>query len=305
MTDTYVVTATMLNLRRAPILDPGNITARLGYGEIVQRIGDAIGNWYKVRVSSTEGYVSARYLTPAPNIQAAVPQAAPGAAAIQPPPVHFPTRAESAITSTAARHCPLAGAVISSHQRGQPLAERIANLHAVVRYLSVERSARYLPSLSQTYCNIYSYDYCYLAGVYLPRVWWTSKALLDISIGRAPAVVYGKTVRELTANDLYSWLGEWGDDFGWRACADVDQLQSRVNEGAIGIICAQRAVLSRSGHITIVLPETPERTAQRAAGIVTKPLQSQAGARNKQYFANQWWVDLASQFGATGFWYWP
>jgi hypothetical protein len=34
----------------------------------------------------------------------------------------------------------------------------------------VESSARYARTPTQTYCNVYVADYCYLAGVYLPRV---------------------------------------------------------------------------------------------------------------------------------------
>lgn len=221
-----------------------------------------------------------------------------------PPPVQFTTRPESNLNSRAARHCPLAGVTIRTRQPGQAPADRITELHALADFLNVERSLRYLPDSSQTFCNLYAYDYCYLAGAYLPRVWWNSRALVDISHGGKPAVIYDKTVRELTANSLYSWLREWGGEYGWQACMDVDDLQSRVNQGAVGVICAQRMVLSRSGHITVVLPEVATKAAERLGGIVTKPLQSQAGAKNKQHFASRWWIDRAAEFRATGFWVW-
>jgi hypothetical protein len=36
---------------------------------------------------------------------------------------------------------------------------------------------RYKPIPNATFCNIYAHDYCHLAGVYLPRVWWSAAAI--------------------------------------------------------------------------------------------------------------------------------
>ena len=48
-------------------------------------------------------------------------------------------------------------------------------LDAIVDYLAVDKPShvRYQPHDGLTFCNIYAHDYCHLAGVYLPRVWWT------------------------------------------------------------------------------------------------------------------------------------
>jgi hypothetical protein len=53
------------------------------------------------------------------------------------------------------------------------------------------------------------------------------------------------------------------------------------------------------------VPELPGHAAERAGQTVTRPLQSQAGARNKAYFSNEWWASLADQFRAHGFWVHP
>jgi hypothetical protein len=74
-------------------------------------------------------------------------------------------------------------------------------------------------------------------------------------------------------------------------------LQNLVNEGAIGIIFADRLAEGRSGHITVVVPEQEGHKAKRAPdGTVIQPLQSQAGARNYRYGSAgaNWW--LGSQF---------
>ena len=71
-----------------------------------------------------------------------------------------------------------------------------------------------------TWCNIYATDYCYLAGLYLPRVWWTAKALAAIVQGNTPPVAYDQTVRETRADDLYQWLLDSGAQFGWRRVFD-------------------------------------------------------------------------------------
>ena len=120
--------------------------------------------------------------------------------------------------------------------------------------------------------------------------------------GEALPVIYDKTVRELTANDLHRWMGDWGAGFGWQPCASVDDLQSRVNGGGLGVITAQRVDLSKSGHITVVLPENPQHAALRPPAGIVAPLQSQAGRTNKPYFASRWWLDLVGQFRATGLW---
>jgi hypothetical protein len=47
---------------------------------------------------------------------------------------------------------------------------------------------------------------------------------------------------------------------------DVDTLQTKVNEnGGVGIICAKRFILNKSGHV-VVVPETETEKAFRVNG---------------------------------------
>lgn len=184
---------------------------------------------------------------------------------------------------------------------GDPARPR-SDLEAIVAYLDVEASPRYRAGGGRTYCNVYACDYCSLAGVYLPRVWWTDDALGRIAAGERVGVSYGKTVRELSANALYDWLEKHGIEFGWSRAADLDRLQTAANEGRVAVIVAQRRDRRRSGHIAVVIPERLESPARRQGERVVLPLQSQAGRVNRSAStgASAWWED--DRFHARAFW---
>jgi hypothetical protein len=194
----------------------------------------------------------------------------------------------------------ISGRALPLGEAGRPTRE--AGADAIVRYLAVETSPRYRRTTKSTYCNIYACDYCYLSGVYLPRVWWTAVALDRLAQGDQVPVRYGETVAELNANSLYEWLKDWGPRFGWQQVETEEQVQRAVNEGAVGVICAQRKLLAASGHIAVVVPEqAPAHMAERENGLVRLPLQSQAGAHNFCYSCglSKWWA--GAQFRAFGF----
>jgi hypothetical protein len=211
---------------------------------------------------------------------------------VQIPEVHL--KATGRRDSTAGRANPLG-------ERFQP--SRAAGLDAIIRYLNVELSARYARTAETTFCNVYAYDYCTLAGVYLPRVWWTEKALDRFTSGGDAPVKYGETVAEVNANGLYDWLHEFGPQFGWRSVESADELQQAANADKIAVICARRQERSKPGHIAVVVPESqPPFVAQREGAQVLLPLQSQAGAKNFCFSCgkSEWWT--GAQFDAYGFW---
>jgi hypothetical protein len=296
-TQTFVVTATLLNVRSTPAIEPGNIIGKLGQGQ--QTLGSATTSvdWMQVNAGTMQGFASARFLQPVAAPPAPLPPLPP---TMVPPPVHFPPSVSAALNSTSHRHVPLGAFNKRPRLVGQTPAQRSQVLHQIVTDLDVTRSIRYQPN-TQTYCNIYAYDFCYLADVYLPRVWWNSKALLSLAAGQNPGIIYDKTVRELTANALHRWLSEWGDDYGWQPCQTMAALQARANAGDVGLITAERMDPARSGHIVVVMPENAEHAAARDVTGITAPLQSQAGRVNKPYFTSRWWMDPV-QYRATGFW---
>lgn len=300
MMTTYIVTATSLNLRSSPMRSPENFITSLPNGQEVELVDDSNASWWKVDTvlggRTIRGFVASNHLKLA-------------TAVTEPPPhtqisvVHFPASLEARRSSTDLRHCPIGEAGIPRRDANSPARQKITEIYQLLEALDVEHSLRYLRSPSSTYCNIYAYDFCYFAQCYLPRVWWTSKALLELAQGKSVKVAYGKTVNELNANALYDWLFEWGDDFGWSRTFDLTEMQGVVNEGGVGVICAKRRNPARSGHITVVIPEATGQVAKRNGQAVIAPLQSQAGVKNKKTFAEDWWVRLASEYRTTGFWH--
>jgi hypothetical protein len=175
----------------------------------------------------------------------------------------------------------------------------------IIDYLNVEKAAhvRYQPAGGRTFCNIYAHDFCLLAGVYLPRVWWTGDAIERLARGENVEPKLGATIDEQRANDLFRWLRAFGPRFGWRQTGTLTKLQTETNIGAIGLIVARRVEDGRPGHITIVIPETGDFTARRdSSGDVIAPLQSQAGATNfsRGTGALNWWKK--ETFGDSAFW---
>lgn len=159
------------------------------------------------------------------------------------------------------------------------------SIHEIIKWLDVEKSPRYKRTPSSTYCNIYAFDFAYLMGAYLPRVWWSEKAIANQNF----SIKYAATVFELNANSLWDWFPHYGSQFGWKQLANTTEAQQHANDGECVIMVAANKNRQRSGHIVVVVPETEKRKGVGGQGIVIYPLQSQAGAINKQYFAQKWW----------------
>ncbi len=161
--------------------------------------------------------------------------------------------------------------------------------------LDVENNLRYQRTVEDTYCNVYSYDYCYFSKVYLPTVWWTDESLKKVLEGQKVEPVFEQTVDRIYSSAIHDWFLEWGASFGWKRMFTADEIQNKVNtEGGVGIICAKRKEKGLSGHIVPVVPETDLHKAYRENGIVVYPLQSQAGKENYNYFSEvrkDWWND--------------
>lgn len=300
----YKVKATSLWLRSTPD-SSGNINkiAALPNGQIVEKIRDAGNGWWEVstliaNLALATGYVAHTHLEALPVTPPPPPPPPPG-----PPIVHLTeNRTDIRRNQTWGRAYPLGENTRPARDNTAPI-NAANSLHNIINWLNVEQSARYAPTSSATFCNIYAYDYCYLAGVYLPRVWWTDRALLDIAAGRTVSVNYGQTVMEMNANSLLRWLRNWGPQYGWRLVfgqSGLNQLQAEANLGKIGIISARNRNENHSGHICAVAPENTQWRADRYAnGDIRYPLQTQAGRVNKKYFNNSaWWRgDSMAEFG--------
>lgn len=301
------------NLRHCPTTKFNTPITLLPGGHPVRVLGTSAPGWTRVRTSlggsDVIGHLANSRLAPA---AAPAPAATPAA---PPPPVAAPpsgpsippaslaeNKASSQRQSTDGRAYPLGEMPRKTRNPSAPAADRVSQLTDIVAWLDSPNSKRYQPALGATYCNVYAADFCYLAAAYLPRVWWTNSALIQIAQGASVPVRYADTVREMRADDLFAWLCDMGPRFGWTRVFDATALQNAANAGGIGLICADRKAEGRAGHISVVVPEVDgQRAVRDADGHVVQPLQSQAGARNFRYGSAgpSWW--MSSDFIDRGF----
>ena len=180
---------------------------------------------------------------------------------------------------------------------------RAKNLSDIVDWLAVDTSERFKPANKKRFSALYAADFCFLANVYLPRVWWNGVALSKLAGGATNVQAeLGKTAGSQSTNAIFDWLVEYGLKFGWQRLTDATGVQQAVNSGAVAVIAARRADAKKSGQITVVVPEHDGWAAvMDATGLI--PLQSQAGKVNRRYFASRWWT--SPKYVDRGFWVHP
>ena len=199
---------------------------------------------------------------------------------------------QSTLDSSRAKFHPISDETIPYRDLKNAKSKKIS-LHSIIRKLDVKNSLRYQRTPKDTYCNVYSYDYCYFAKVYLPTVWWTDESIQKIQNGEDVQAIFNKTVKPIYSSAIHDWFKNWGDYFGWKKMSSLTEIQKKVTEeGGVGIICAKRKTVGLSGHIVPIVPETENKKAIRENDEVIYPLQSQAGKLNYNYFARKrrdWW----------------
>lgn len=299
-----------LRVRREPRMDRKrprkNVIADLPDGHPVRAMAsDGVNGFIEIETSLRgaliRGFVAARYL----KRQHATPFIATAPAGSLIAEAHLPRKSGSITKRTEPAGAHSLNEPRQPGRRGATPVELRTELAALVEWLGVDnpRHKRYLGGAGKTYCNIYAHDFCHLAGVYLPRVWWSGIAIERLGAGQSVQENYGTTVDEVRANDLFRWLRDFGQRFGWQQTGTLTKLQTEVNLGAIGLIVARRRIDGKSGHIVMVVPETESQSARRdAQGEVTAPLQSQAGVTNFKYGfgRHEWW--RGEQFAEFAFW---
>jgi len=303
-----------LNVRDTPEKNAArpnvNVVASLPSGQPVMVVDPAQTHGF-VRIETSfkgaliHGWCSFALLAPAPGVTMPLPVApipvAPTDGIVA---VDCPPRAGVVTKRTAPADAFSLNEPDQPGRTGTDAATLRAEIATIIDWLAVDTPAhkRYQPGSGRTYCNIYAHDFCHLAGVYLPRVWWSQAAIADLARGRIVSPRYGETIDEQRANDLFRWLRDWGERFGWRRTQSLTDLQLAADSGGIGLIVARRKEDGRSGHIVVIVPESPAHAARWGAGAVTAPLQSQAGSVNFQYGAGKtdWWRD--DRFAEFAFW---
>lgn len=295
MSDEFMVLGDGLNLREGPGTNTLVVAPLPGGQRVIRLSNSGDPGWWRISTvldgHPLEGFVANSHLQ-----EATAPYPVP--------PVHRAATARRSQPANQTGDKPLG-------ESGQPVRTaadskgKVEQLRNIITWLDVEHEARYEATGGATYCNIYAYDYCFLADAYLPRVWWTDSAVNQWKSGKT-VPVSGATTEEKTANQLFGWLQKFGPEYGWVRTDSLTELQERANKGQVGIICAKRKP-GHHGHIVAVVPESEKFHAVREGGAVTRPLQSQASDAgfNFSYRArpDAWW--RASVVEGFGFWYHP
>jgi len=299
---THKVNVSKLNLRNKPRVAPSTLIGSLSEGTEVMKVADSDG-WLKIRTvlndQLVEGFVASRFLQeikrkriPTSLVKAQID--------FKIPVVHLKEkRSDIRRHNDWGRAYPL-GEINMPKRFGTSPETKNRKLIEIINYLDSEQTLhnRYRAKSNATYCNIYAYDYCYLAGVYIPRVWWKGIALLELKNKKKVSAKYGNTVQELNANMLNDWFEDYGVLFGWKRA-----FNPSANNGEVCIIVAKHKNSNSSGHIAAVVPEHNDFKAIRnSTGEVLIPLQSQAGRSNYRFTTKtkRWWQ--GGQFQEFGFW---
>ena len=304
-----------LRLRSEPKISKpdvnANVIARLPDGQRVRLVSGKLSDKFvevetSLHGANFRGFAASEFLVPVPDgvdIPVEVPATTPPATGIVA--VFAPRKAGSVTKRTAPAGAQSLNEPNQPGRTGTTPQELRDELARIIDYLAVDKAShvRYQPTPGATFCNIYTHDYCHLAGAYLPRVWWTPDAIERLALGNTVEPRLGATIDEQRANDLFRWLNAFGNRFGWRQTSTLTKLQTEVNAGALGLIVARRKIDGKSGHIVAVVPETDVETAKRnASGEVIAPLQSQAGRVNFRYGTGKlnWWK--SEEFAESAFW---
>ena len=311
------VTSNTLNLRSEPGIPADNPSANriaaLPNGHLVSLISGSAGDkWFEVETSlngaSLRGFAASEFLelvkTKSKLMAVILPFAtAPqsGIAAV------FMPQGSGMITKRTGIAGPFSLSEPNQPSRSSNAEPAVLRkeIMKIIDWLNVEKLThkRYKPGEGKTFCNIYSHDFCHLAGVYLPRVWWTQRAIEKLARNEIVQPLLNATIEEIRANGIFGWLRDFGQRFGWRQTGHLTKLQNAANLGGIGLIIARHVEDGRSGHITMIVPEMDDTKAKRNKnGDVIAPLQSQAGAVNFKLGTGKkdWWLEV--RFKDHAFW---
>jgi hypothetical protein len=181
---THVVKALQLNLRSAASPTAPRV-AVLPQGTEVTKVADASRpDWFEVDTSvhgvAARGFVNSTFLAP---IGTSFPIVTPVGGVIPPADMG---------KSSSAKRTSRSGLAFGIGEPGVPK-KAITNpgglaqgILAVLDFLDVGDTSheRWQPTSAATFCNVYTYDVCNIAGVYLPRVWWKPAALAKLRAGQ-------------------------------------------------------------------------------------------------------------------------
>ena len=121
---------------------------------------------------------------------------------------------------------------------------RSADLYtSVIGQFRVETNLRYSTARGGTYCNIFVWDVTSAMGAEIPH-YYNAETGEPMKRGDGAA-------RQMTANRMYTWLHEYGEDYGWYEMS-AKEAQELANDGHPVVTALYRS--GRHGHVQVVCP---------------------------------------------------
>ncbi len=166
-------------------------------------------------------------------------------------PLGSPLKAKESIvslySSAYSGKIPTSSSVAANPAITSDIYDRDADLYrAVIEQFSVETNKRYAVNKkgkNDTYCNIFVWDVTSAMGAQIPHYY-------DAGTGQ-PLTSQDEGAREMTANGIYNWLHEFGDEYGWYEVSS-EEAQGLANSGRPVVTVLYNE--SGHGHVQVVCP---------------------------------------------------
>ena len=151
-------------IRREPVVSEETKIALLPLGQSVTKVGDSVNpDWWRIRTTykgvDLEGVSSKKLMV-------ADAEFVPPAGANRITEVHLRRTSPVIRNQKNSEAFALNEQPHPTRDAGATPALKTGKLGEIIEWLAVSRNRRYLPDERGTFCNIYAYDYCSLAGAF-------------------------------------------------------------------------------------------------------------------------------------------
>jgi hypothetical protein len=130
---------------------------------------------------------------------------------------------------------------------------------------------------------------CQQHDAFFPLIWWTEEVLERVKQGEPfPEAVFSSTCRDLSRNELHSWMHRWGKLYGWEPFMPLRQenfkkLQRAADKGAFLIATAHGGLVE--GMAAVICKESKEAPILRTS---TGKMQSPAHQPTQDGWLRDW-----------------
>ena len=150
----------------------------------------------------------------------------------------------TSVLSSGAGYIPAAASIPTEPAITSDVYNRDNDLYrAVIDQFDVENSERYSTEKGSTYCNIFVWDVTSAMGAEIPHYY-------NAETGN-PMTYSDAGANEMTANAMYKWLHQYGEQHGWFEVS-AEEAQTLANDGHPVVTALYKS--SGHGHVQVVCP---------------------------------------------------